>query len=636
MDADIICLQGVDEYEWFEEFLYPNGFTGIFESNKPAELSSRIWHCDGLAIFWRSSKFKLVGRKAFTLGDQRYISNIALCARLTKNTSSIIPKLSQIEQEKIEKQFEFDVWNSSLLAGRNMKFEIRRVKQSEVLLDRIAQVSNEKMSKSNIKYGAMKSNKLPVNPNKGISQKAKEIHKMIDANIKSKFGDNAGINVDNNDDDTQKNNNDNDIKNDNDNDGETIIVSPTSAKVKNIDNNDNENNNKNDDDDKNLESNNNESSSNNDGLSKLQKEFAKRMSLALKNKSNNTSNNSDINNASTKPLNDSSNSVVQFNKYPTSLARPVILCLDTNSHHEWVYLEDGDDDENENDNNNNYYNKPKYNRIPPFCYSYLTMRSRTTLQNQAYGHCIKAQWHVQQAQKHSWFLQSAYALGYGTEPLLTTYQRLYPTSNQTNKNKKDAIKSNGKVIKQCSDLILFTPQNFRVVHLLDIPDENWILRHWNKSLPNQNYPSVHFAIGALIELAQPSSIQQTIPQQTPGNTVLQQPPQMQHQIPQQQQHLQQQIPQQIQHQIQQQQRMQQPGNMTQPQQHQMHPQSHQIPQQNIPQNIQTNIHNNMQQQQQQINLQHYNRQQQLMQQQAQQIQQQQPSQFSQNMNIKPF
>merc|ERR1712087_1014927 len=106
-----------------------------------------------------------------------------------------------------------------------------------------------------------------------------------------------------------------------------------------------------------------------------------------------------------------------------------------------------------------------------------------------------------QTERHSWFLQSAYALGFQQEPELTSFNRYWPheinddLAAQTKKlNFNESIE-----ISRCSDLVLFSPQHFRVLKLLEPIRKQWIYSKWNKTLPNLDYPSDHTMIGVEFE-----------------------------------------------------------------------------------------------------------------------------------------
>eukprot|EP01083_Nonionella_stella_P185383 675832_1 len=91
---------------------------------------------------------------------------------------------------------------------------------------------------------------------------------------------------------------------------------------------------------------------------------------------------------------------------PTQLHRPVIVCCDIES---------------------NAWGDRMY-QIPPLSYTYLTMRSRTTQNNPLYSHSMGKLRNDPSTKldRHSWFLQSAYALGFQAEPELTSFNRYWP------------------------------------------------------------------------------------------------------------------------------------------------------------------------------------------------------------------
>lgn len=161
---------------------------------------------------------------------------------------------------------------------------------------------------------------------------------------------------------------------------------------------------------------------------------------------------------------------------PQLLKRPVILCVDTG----------GDC----------YPLRPKPTkvgesmRVDIQSYAYLTWRSRTTkelprntgvreedllpLPEQS----VHGNW-------HGFFLQSAYALGFGHEPEFTNY---YVTRWNT-------------PYTRTKNFIMFTPQNFRVINLLDAHSREWIQSQETAALPCANYPSDHILVGCDFEVA---------------------------------------------------------------------------------------------------------------------------------------
>merc|ERR1719317_1596129 len=90
------------------------------------------------------------------------------------------------------------------------------------------------------------------------------------------------------------------------------------------------------------------------------------------------------------------------------LKRPVIVCADTSS---------------------NAWGDP-INLVPPLSYTLLTMKARTTMSNALYQHATQQLMSDAKVSKlfakQQWFLQSAYALGFGEEPELTSFSRYWP------------------------------------------------------------------------------------------------------------------------------------------------------------------------------------------------------------------
>merc|ERR1712154_154385 len=60
---DIICLQGCDQFDYFQQKLAPRGFVGVYERTTQPLLMKSVYFGDGLAIFWRTEKFELSGRQ---------------------------------------------------------------------------------------------------------------------------------------------------------------------------------------------------------------------------------------------------------------------------------------------------------------------------------------------------------------------------------------------------------------------------------------------------------------------------------------------------------------------------------------------------------------------------------------------
>merc|ERR1712087_915294 len=199
---------------------------------------------------------------------------------------------------------------------------------------------------------------------------------------------------------------------------------------------------------------------------------------------------------------------------PTKLHRPLILCVDSES---------------------NAWGDAKF-RIPPLCYTYLTMRSRNTMKNELYAHSTNQLMAdpTMSMERHQWILQSAYALGFNAEPEVTAFNRYWPHEITEDNNVKNNIFAQRKKLDfsqsieicKCSDFILFSPRNFRVLQLLEPLKKDWIYSKWNKTLPNVDYPSDHIMIGVQFELADAIGLNATLPKKkanTPS-TVQQTPP----------------------------------------------------------------------------------------------------------------
>ena len=105
-NPDVICLQGCDQFDYFQEHLSPSGFIGIYEQTEQPKLLQNVFFGDGLAIFWRTERFKLVGRKLVVLGDDRYVSNIGLVARLKRHYPFLKPLNMDYLQNPVNIEYE--------------------------------------------------------------------------------------------------------------------------------------------------------------------------------------------------------------------------------------------------------------------------------------------------------------------------------------------------------------------------------------------------------------------------------------------------------------------------------------------------------------------------------------------------
>jgi len=171
------------------------------------------------------------------------------------------------------------------------------------------------------------------------------------------------------------------------------------------------------------------------------------------------------------------------------------------------------------DSESNAWGDAKF-RIPPLCYTYLTMHSRNTRKNELYAHSgnqLMAD-PTMTMDRHRWILQSAYALGFDREPEVTAFTRYWPyeiTEDHKDTNRrgssfkslyqqrKDLDFNQSVEIAKSSDFILFSPADFRVLQLLEPLNKNWIYSKWNKTLPNVDYPSDHTLMACTFELAYP-------------------------------------------------------------------------------------------------------------------------------------
>lgn len=588
--ADIICLQGCDQFDYFQEKLSPRGFVGVYErTTKPLQMQN-VYFGDGLAIFWRTNKFELSGRQKFLLGDNRFISNIALLARLKRRSPFIDPtnmdflrnpqnivyesnikckniggdknlwcvlstkylylfndkqhyesplkyfdldtfyqiknsnsnlndtsfilyprqkninNISSIEFETgdVNKNLmwikniktaqigiEIDVWNTHLIEGHSMKCEYRRVKQAQVLFECMSRASaqnnlidknigskyNPYSSNNNYKfYQDVLDKKAATQTNQNSQNNGAGGKLKADLSILSTgIGNNASsrnttksvtISGGGNTDLAER------FKKMME---KRIKTSETSKLPVRIDPNvkDGDNKDENDDDEK---------KGNDDN----------RPGIGLSLDPINSSNNIKSNGTTKQTQQENDDPPFQV---PTQLHRPVILCCDTesNAHGDYDY------------------------QIPPLSYTYLTMKSRTTQNNAFFNYSMKQLTAdpSTQTDRHNWFLQSAYALGFGNEPELTSFNRYWPneatkkgltefgSNNIDSATKRIDFNQSIEIVK-CSDFILFSPQHFRVLKLLEPLEKDWIMRKWNKTLPCVDYPSDHTMIGVEFELAIPT------------------------------------------------------------------------------------------------------------------------------------
>jgi len=548
---DIICLQGVDQFDYFQQKLAPRGFVGCYEKRTQPQMVRSMYFGDGLAIFWRTDKFELVGRQKCVLGDARYVSNIALLARLKRRSLFLNPNnlaaikrniifetLLQFEKSEIwcvlstkylylfatkpqngiykdmvryidldlyervvegEDSFELlpkckkdkkltklvffssdngsvdlslwvehiktaqigieiDVWNSHLIDGHSVKTEYRRVKQCKILFELIAKAS----VKSSL-------------PNKNIG----EGNPYSDDYSIASSTNTAKYDLDEKEEEYDDEEDGNDLE---DEDGYDL-----SEKFKKM----------------------------------METRIQKQQIVPVIIDPNKKREEDDFKApevilpkvASVKSLSNGmgkEESVTMSKKsedepfvVPTKLHRPLILCVDSES---------------------NAWGDAKF-RIPPLCYTYLTMRSRNTMKNELYAHSTNQLMAdpTMSMERHQWILQSAYALGFNAEPEVTAFNRYWPheiTEDHSVRNnifaqRKKLDFSQSIEIAKCSDFILFSPQNFRVLQLLEPLKKEWIYSKWNRTLPNVDYPSDHIMIGVQFELADSMNAKATPIQQTP-------------------------------------------------------------------------------------------------------------------------
>ena len=570
---DVVCLQGVDQFDYFQEKLSPSGFIGIHERTEQPSLLKNVYFGDGLAVFWRTERFKLVGRKRVVLGDDRYVSNIALVARLKrhdpflkadnmeylqnpinvehegmvqvdaaivdpqstesalqsvwmvlsnhfvylfrhrqqyhcplrhfdldhfcaiKETSddlndhsfAVIPKgktpdgggggggairfhtndpsattkwIQLLKEAQVGT--EIDVWTSQLIHGYSENTEFRRIKQCQELQEHIARVSaTDKLPQRFIGYrhrasdGDVRGRKGDGTSSGGgggggAAVATKDLSEMFRKMMMNRISKEQA--------------------------GSVPVgggpVEPTPIKAMVIDPNVHH-----DDDRKDPEEETPCGGGDGDGdkveTKKKPSSSSCRSGLELSAQS------------------ESGGDWLTGGKWsvPTKLWRPVVLCIDTESN-AW-----GD----------------AMHEIPPLCYTYLTKKSRTTTQNPLYQHSLQrlAEDPAHSLQRHSWFLQSAYALGFGEEPELTSFSRFWPAVEVEEKRSGNTFADSVEVIR-CSDLVLFSPQHFRVLKLQENVSKEWVYSKRVRTLPNADYPSDHTLIGVDFELAFKNKVKSAI------------------------------------------------------------------------------------------------------------------------------
>jgi len=575
---DVICLQGCDQFDYFQEKLSPLGFIGIYERTEQPQLLRNVYFGDGLAIFWRTDRFKLVGRKRVVLGDERYVSNMALCARLKqhnpflkpldteylKNSLNIIHENAvQIEREKgsglesvwmvlttkylyifptervydrpdvvleldhlrqikdssvdlndhsfvlepmpskrcrqresirfwtndpavttrwisllkeVQIGSEVDVWTSQLLHGYSLQTEFRRIKQCQELQEHIARVSaSDKLLHRHIGTAA---NKVTASRTTKKTMKRDDDEKDMEPDGQSGRRRRGQMDKEEKRKKEEKEEDD-DLSNlfkklmlkritikrlDSVPIGGGPVPPDTPIKAMVIDPNVKAS----EDDDVEEK-----------GLDEMQCTAGSGSAGSAKRGRSDSGSGSK-----------GSEEIEDWTRngkwtVPTQLYRPCILCIDMESN-AW-----GD----------------AIHEIPPLCYSYLTNKSRTTTQNPLYHHSLEQLSNDPSGllNRHLWCLQSAYALGYGEEPELTAFNRYWPEGERLGDNlaaqQKTIDFTKSVEMATCSDLILFSPQHFRVLKLQETVSKEWIYSKWNKTLPNADYPSDHTMIGVEFEMA---------------------------------------------------------------------------------------------------------------------------------------
>ncbi|KAG9154183.1 hypothetical protein Leryth_000645 [Lithospermum erythrorhizon] len=80
--ADILCFQEVDKFEELEELLKPRGYTGIWKMRTGDPV-------DGCAIFWRTSRFKLLYEESIEFNKYGLRDNVAQICVMEQSTGCI-------------------------------------------------------------------------------------------------------------------------------------------------------------------------------------------------------------------------------------------------------------------------------------------------------------------------------------------------------------------------------------------------------------------------------------------------------------------------------------------------------------------------------------------------------------------
>lgn len=97
---------------------------------------------------------------------------------------------------------------------------------------------------------------------------------------------------------------------------------------------------------------------------------------------------------------------------------------------------------------------------------------------------------------------------------MTAFNRFWPDTGDDADHRKRSKKSmdfeNSVEMVRCSDLILFSPQHFRVLKIQENMTKEWVYSRWNKSLPNADYPSDHTMVGVEFELAWKNKVRQAM------------------------------------------------------------------------------------------------------------------------------
>jgi len=463
---DVVSLQGCDRFDYFQQHLSPKGFVGVFERAERPSMAKGLFLGDGVAIFWRTDRFKLSGRRRVVLGDERFVSSIAVMARLKRHfpflkagdTESLSDPLNIAHEAAVQWVDERGALQRRwMVLSTKWLYLFREEQQYHRPLCCLDLDGFRRINESSADLNDHSFRIVPLRNNADCgehvfwtndpSATAQWIEAIKSAQIGTEIDVWSGQ-----------------LTVGHSLDAERLriaqcqqllrhIASATATpllEAANIGPVGRAAATPPDDDRK---------EEGGDGRD-LSEQFRKLMMRRIANKHDDD---------------EKSGGGTAKSALPDDgqeLSRPLVLCIDTASN----ALGDA------------------LNEVPPLCYAFLTAGSRTTAQHPLYQHSLsklRAEW----PREHRWFLQSAYALGFGEEPEITAFSRFWPLGDDSNDDFRCSIE-----MPRCSDLLLFSPQHFRVLALLENVKKEWVYGKWNRSLPNADYPSDHTLIAADLEM----------------------------------------------------------------------------------------------------------------------------------------